>query len=45
LKLSGNTTVDNLSPGSVAVASSVAKVFASVITYPHEVYLAGLFFC
>lgn len=43
LNLSGNTTVDNLSPGSVAIASSVSKVFASVITYPHEVYLAGLF--
>jgi len=37
-----NTTVDKLSPGSVAIASSISKVFASVMTYPHEVCMTSL---
>ncbi|XP_048318292.2 nicotinamide adenine dinucleotide transporter 1, chloroplastic [Ziziphus jujuba] len=39
---SENTTVDKLNPSSVAMASAISKVLASVMTYPHEVIRSRL---
>ncbi|KAL3625997.1 Nicotinamide adenine dinucleotide transporter 1, chloroplastic [Castilleja foliolosa] len=38
LAVRGNTTTHKLSAYDIALASSVSKIFASTLTYPHELY-------